>query len=71
MIEEENDYSRRLDISNLQEEKHIKQTEKPSNLNIWDDEPPVQKKYQKMVKGSLLAKTGHLDWKKEVENILK
>ena len=71
MIEEANDYSRRLDISDLQVEKHTKQTENPSNLNIWNDEPPVEKKYQKMVKGSLMAKTGHLDWKKAVENILK
>ena len=58
MIEEPEDNSRRL-------ETHFKKSDEV-NLNIWNDD---QK--QVLAKGKLMPKVGHLNWKNQLDKIMK
>lgn len=60
MVTEEKDNSRRLDIM-----EHHKVEKEQKDLDIWKGGE------KKLLKGKLMPKSGHLNWKKEIEKIMK
>ncbi|KAM3141392.1 hypothetical protein pb186bvf_006510 [Paramecium bursaria] len=56
LLTEEKDFSKRLKSNQSNEQK---------NLNLWDDD-----NQQKLQKGNLMPKQGHLNWKQKIEGVL-